>query len=431
MLQNKFPSKRHLITNVQNVNSMCMIISTTYLYFTDSMDYCYNIIFTYLIIDLMFSQTESTIHHILILLMLTCKQAYGYSDADVNIIIKPFIKTEISTFFLTLKMLYEDNVNDALKKTKIATIASNANDALFLITFTKTRMWDLLHDTILNPEMHQIIQPYLQDSITRNVHFHTGFYGIYLLNLYWFAKILKKVYKDVIVKTQHAWLNAPAIAEEVLPWTMFLSANLRLVGTWDLVGTITLAIASYIYHGRKRDIFRSGKDVLVVNNILVDGMNNTVNDASSEFFFNVAAIHLKSFLSLVAIGSNRGSASAMIHILCFFASKIYATQQVQVVYHLNETHACSYAYSKNSMTFINVMNACVIVPALYDLSHIIAETDDIVIKTQIGMTIIAIGLVIKIKPLYELNHIVVHALVIMQSWAIGKSIIANIAKIEK
>jgi len=417
MLQNKFPSHKHLIENVQNVNSMCMIISTTYLYFTDSMDYCYNIIFTYLIFDLMFSQTESTIHHILILLMLTCKQAYGYSDTDVNIIIKPFIKTEISTFFLTLKVLYEDNVNDALKKTRIATIASNVNDALFLITFIKTRMWDLLHDTILNHEMHQIIQPYLQDSIIRNAHFHTGFYGIYILNLYWFAKILKKVYKDVVIKTQHAWLNTPAIAEEVLPWTMFLSANSHL--SWDLVGTIMLAIASYIYHGRKRDIFRSGKDVIIVNNILVDGMNNAVNDVSTEFFFNVAAIHLKSFLSLVAIGSNRGSASAMIHILCFFASKMYTTQQVQVVYYLNETQ------DSHAQTFINVMNACVIVPALYDLSHIIADTDDIVIKTQIGMTIIAIGVVLKIKPLYELNHIVVHALVIMQSWAIGKSIVAK------
>ena len=419
MLQNIFPSKKHVITNVQNVNSMCMIISTTYLYFADSMDYCYNIIFTYLIIDLMFSQTESTIHHILILLMLTCKQAYGYSDADVNIIIKPFIKTEISTFFLTLKMLYEDNVNDALKKTKIATIASNVNDALFLITFIKTRMWDLLYDTILNPEMHQIIQPPLQDSIIRNVHFHTGFYGIYLLNLYWFVKILKKVYKDVVVKTQYAWLNTQAIAEEVLPWTMFLSANLHFVGTWDLVGTVTLAIASYIYHGRKRDIFRSGKDVIIVNNILVDGMNNAVNDASTEFFFDAAAIHLKSFLSLVAIGSNRGSTSAMIHILCFFASKMYATQQVRVVYYLNETP------DSHAQTFINVMNVCVIVPALYDLTHIIAETDDIVIKTQIGMTIVAIGLVLKLKPLYNLNHIVVHILVIMQSWAVASAIIAK------
>ena len=419
MLQNIFPSKKHVISNVQNVNSMCMIISTTYLYFTNSMDYCYNIIFTYLIIDLMFSQTESTIHHILILLMLTCKQAYGYSDADVNIIIKPFIKTEISTFFLTLKMLYEDNVNDALKKTKIATIASNVNDVLFLITFTKTRMWDLLHDTILNHEMHQLIQLPLQDSIIRNAHFHTGFYGIYILNLYWFAKILKKVYKDVVIKTQYAWLNTQAIAEEVLPWTMFLSIVPHLVGTWDLVGTIMLAIASYIYHGRKRDIFRSGKDVIIVNNILVDGMKNDVNDVSTEFFFDAAAIHLKSYLSLVSIGSNRGSASAMIHILCFFASKMYATQQVQVVYHLHETHAHLH------QTFINVMNACVIVPALYDLTHIIAETDDIVIKTQIGITIIAIGVVLKLKPLYNLNHIVVHALVIMQSWAIASAIIAK------
>jgi len=148
-------------------------------------------------------------------------------------------------------------------------------------------------------------------------------------------------------------------------------------------------------------------------------MNNAVNDVSTEFFFDAAAIHLKSFLSLVAIGSNRGSTSAMIHILCFFASKMYATQHVRIVYHLNETP------DSHAQTFINVMNACVIVPALYDLLHIIAETDDIVIKTQIGITIIAIGLVLKLKPLYNLNHIVVHILVIMQSWAVGNSIIAK------
>lgn len=406
MLQNKFPSHKHLISNVQNVNSMCMIISTTYLYYIDSMDYCYNIIFTYLIIDLMFSQTESTIHHILFLLMLTCKQAYGYSHDDVNIIIKPFIKTEISTFFLKPKVLYEDNVNDALKHTK----------TLFLITFTKTHICDLLHNAILNPAMHQIIQPYLQDSIMRNAHFYTGFYGIYILNLYWFAKILKKIYKDVIVKTQYAWLNTQANAEKVLPWTMFLSVIPYLFYgnySWDLVGTMTLSIASYMYHRRKCVIFGSGKDMIIVNNILVDGMKN---DASTEFFFDAFAIHLKSCLSLIAIGSNRGSISAMIHILCFFASKMYATQQVQVVYHLND--------KSDSHTFINVMNACVILPALYDLSHIIAETDDIAIKTQIGLTTIAIGVVLKIKPFYNMNHIIVHVLVIMQSWAITSGIIA-------
>jgi len=417
MLQSLFPSKKHAITNVQNANAMCMIISTTCLYFMDSMDYCYSIIFIYLLVDLMFSQTESTIHHILILLMLTCKQAYGYSNNDVGIIVKPFIKTEMSTFFLTLKMIYENNVSKNTRETKIARIASNINDAIFVIAFTKTRMYDLLYDTLLSYKMYETIQPPLQDSIVRNVHFYTGFYGIYLLNLYWFIKILKKIYRDAVIKTSFAWINTQMFAEKVITLTMFLYVvpiMFYRVSLWNFVGTVSLSIVSYMYHNKKYSIFKSGENVLIINNNFSDSPNVVCVD--SEFFFNAAAIHLKSNLSLISIGSDRGFTSMILHFICFVGSQFYSLSQIKI------EQKSEWNKDDENNKHLNILDLCEIIPSLYDLFFIIESTNDRVVKTKIVLTVVALALVMKIKPLYNLNHIVVHILVIIQSWIVTQTI---------
>jgi hypothetical protein len=66
-----------------------------------------------------------------------------------------------------------------------------------------------------------------------------------------------------------------------------------------------------------------------------------------------------------------------------------------------------------------------VAPALYDLVYIIAATENRVIQTQIGFTVVALAVIIKVKPLYELNQLAIHLLVIMQSWSIATSIFAK------
>jgi len=170
---------------------------------------------------------------------------------------------------------------------------------------------------------------------------------------------------------------------------------------YEISGVTILAIASYIYQGRKRNILNSGKDALIVNNIFVNGLKDADNDVSTEFFSNVGAIHLKSFLSLIAIESDRGWSSFLMHLGCFLSREIYSGQQIQM------THTAE-----------KILFAFTIVPTTCDLVYIIAAVDNPIIKTQIVMTVLALAAINKVKPLHNLNQILVHLVVILQTWSI-------------
>jgi hypothetical protein len=338
------------------------------------------------------------------------------------------VKTEISTIFLIFKVVYENNASESIKQNRIANTLYKINDLIFITSFVKTRIWDLLFDAMLNPQIHQNAIEKSDGSILTNAHLYVGFFGLYALNLYWFSIICRKLYKDFVVKTKLAWINTEAIAERVLPWTMFLcfvpyvpyvpyilqsNVHSNTYGNknilYDFAGAIILSFASYIYHGRKRDILNSGDTVLIANNVFVNGLNDTDNDASTEFFFNAGAIHLKSFLSLIAIASNRGWSSFMLHFTCFVGSHLYSLSHIKI--------------DNTSIKQMNVLNLCTMAPSMYDLFYIISAVDDRVMQTQIGIIAVATIIVVKVKPLYNLNDIVVHLLTILHAYSIVSAIV--------
>jgi hypothetical protein len=343
------------------------------------------------------------------------------------------VKTEISTIFLIFKVVYENNASESIKQNRIANTLYKINDLIFITTFVKTRIWDLLFDAMLNPQIHQNAIEKSDGSILTNAHLYVGFFGLYALNLYWFSIICRKLYKDFVVKTQLAWINAEAIAERVLPWTMFLcnvpyvphilrsnaygnihsNAYGNTYGNknimYDFAGALILSFTSYIYHGIKRDILNSGNTVLIANNVFVNGLNDADNDASTEFFFNAGAIHLKSFLSFIAIGSDRGWSSFMLHFACFVGSHLYSLSHIRI--------------DNTSIKQMNMLNLCTMAPSMYDLFYIISAVDDRVMQTQIGFIAVAIIIVVKVKPLYNMNDIVVHLLTILHAWSIVSAIV--------
>ena len=142
---------------------------------------------------------------------------------------------------------------------------------------------------------------------------------------------------------------------------------------------------------------------------------STSNDASIEFFFDAGAIHFKSMMSLVAIGSDRGWSSMMLHSGCFLGSFIYASSRTQIVQ--NE--------DQENIKHMNVLTAFTIVPALHDLFFIMCAVDDRIFQMKIAMTIAALGAIMKVKPFYNLNHIAVHLLVVMQTWIIANAIVTK------
>ena len=432
MIQSLFPVKKTAINNFQNINALIICSLTTYLYLTNSIDHCDLILFPYLAFDLFLAQKEAIIHHIFTMSITACKKIYNFSNEDANALSTPFLKTEISTIFLMLKIIYDENASETIKKNRFAKILYGINDALFILSFAKFRIFDMFFYVISNPEFYNMTSKYM--CLTENycmlnqLHVYGGVCGLYVMNIYWFSIMLKKIYKQMVIST-FPQINTDKFAEGVLSWTMFAAilpyvcnlskaaslksdfiraASLKSHYLYDIVGITVLSFASNCYHSRKHNILQKHEEVLITNNVIVNGLNDNEKDASAEFFFDAGAIHLKSFLSLIAMGSDRGKISSNIHFVFFVGSYIYSLQPNQIVS----------SYNKHT----SVLNACVIIPALYDLTHIIFLANSYEAQMPIAMSIAAIGIILIVKPLYNLNHLAVHFLVILQTWYIATAI---------
>lgn len=391
MIQTLFPTQKEFINKCQNAVSFLTVSSVTGLYFMDQINTCYYLLFSYLTIDLLFAEPELVLHHVLCLLPLTCKYSFNFTQVESNTIVKPFMKTEISTLFLIFKVVYEKNVPESIKKTRVANALYQINDLIFVAVFIKIRIWDLLFDAMLNPETHQKVIEKSDGSILKNANFYVGFCGLYFMNLYWFALICKKMYKQLIINSRFSWINTAAIADQILPWTklaaflpyifitsavwrMFYTESMKYVYYLSfLEGVVAIGFSSYIYHSKKRD-------------------NRTA--LSNALFFDAGATHVKSLFALVAIGKGTGTTSAVIHAMSFLAS----------CYSNDESNANLTAFT--------------MVPALYDAVNIIYLVDDRMIQMKIGIAVAALTIVYKVKPAYELNQIVEHLLEIVYMWVL-------------
>jgi len=418
MIQHLFPAKKNIINNFQNMNALFISSCVSYLYFTNNLEYSYLIVLSYLTFDLFFSKNDALFHHIFSIFLTSTVITCGIKNTDDRIALsEPLMKTEISTIFLLLRIIMEEKAPEMIKKNTVVKTLHNINNFVFIVTFVKFRIFDLYFDVIKNKEYHHTVGKYYYDNngqyfFWKELQFYIGIFGLYSINIYWFSLICKKIYKQFVIP-KFPQINTDRFAERLLPWTMFLSVvpylQQKTYNKCDFAGITILTFASNLYHSRKRDILKSHDEVLIANNVMVDGLKDDKKDASMEFFFDASAIHLKSFLSLIAMGSDRGNTSAIIHFVFFIGSHIYSLQSVQIVSSDNK--------------HMKVLNSCVIIPALYDLFNIICLIDDRIIQTQIFFTIVGIGIVLKLKPLYELNHLAIHFLVIFQTWCISNAVI--------
>jgi len=295
--------------------------------------------------------------------MLSGKNTYNLTIEEIYIQMKPFIKTEISSIFLVFKLVYENNLPDSIKQNRIAKVLYHINDLTFVATFAKTRIWDLLFDAVLNPEIHRRIATNAGDSILRNFHLYSGFYGLYILNLYWFAIICKKIYKTVFI---NGGINDKPV-KRILPWTPFLAlvpffyiSHMAMHSVKTLAYIMSIIMLSFASNAYYRAWWEPTKD-------------------DDKFACCTCLIQVQSHLSLLAIGSGQRLSSSIIHAV-----------------------GCLYGYN--------------VAPLVYDTVCVICAIDDQVVRTQIGMTAAALAIVVKVKPLYESNEILVHLLGIMYLW---------------
>lgn len=129
---------------------------------------------TYLMSDLFFvDQWDMQLHHSIILLFLT--STCTLSPRDYLLETHAIINLEISTVFLSLNHLMQESRPPFFFK---------ANQYIFLVTFTKYRIWDYYWVFIYRESF-----PSLLAVASLN--------GLFALNLYWFYQICRKATKSL------------------------------------------------------------------------------------------------------------------------------------------------------------------------------------------------------------------------------------------
>ena len=426
MIQSLFPAKKNLITDLQNLNALGFCLYISYLCYFDKLENCDITLSAYLIFDLFFSSSESSLHHILTLSLTFYKSMYEISDKDSVTISRPFFKTEYSTIFLLIKYFYDEKAPESLKKNRFSKILYGINDLAFVTTFVKFRIFDLYTNAIQNTEIHQIINNYLHKdsyiSYIQLTQFYTGMCGLYLLNFYWFCLISKKLYKQFVIPA-FPQINTIKFAERLLPWTLFASmipyifnvTQLKSNCMLDIAGITAVSFASYNYHKYKSVMFDSGKDVYIMDSHMVDGMSTHDDNISMLFFMDQGSIHLKSVLTTMAMGSDAAFSSMILHFVFFFGAFIYSSQQNQIVYHATGTNE----EGKRHMANFDLM---LLIPSLYDYYNVIRIIDDRTVKSEIILSIVIMYLVNRMKPFYEINHVAIHLTAILQTWVLARAI---------
>jgi hypothetical protein len=102
------------------------------------------------------------------------------------------------------------------------------NDLLFFITFFKFRIYDFYVNVIHNQQYYNVLLKY-NKTIFQYLHILFGTHGLYLLNVYWFTIIIKKIYKH-----------------EILP--LFPAKNVYLLNEiQSKMFFLNIGISSYIY----------------------------------------------------------------------------------------------------------------------------------------------------------------------------------------
>jgi len=159
----------------KNVSSLVVCTSALGLSYYEQYEIVYLIIFTYVTADLFYSdEFDILLHHYIVICFIT--SIIGLPPADYLLEARTIINVEISTIFLALNNLIRD------KHISVPSVVSNANKILFALTFTKYRVWDFYWVFIIR-------RPFPSDITMGSL------YSLFLLNMYWFCLICRKVLK--------------------------------------------------------------------------------------------------------------------------------------------------------------------------------------------------------------------------------------------
>jgi hypothetical protein len=174
-----------ILERIRDFVSLFIAGISSYIYFTNGnyrkISHC---IATYLLVDLFINKKiDMYIHHAIGLMLYSFVHMNQLSEESENILMKPFIAVEISSIFYNINYLYPKNYFSAL------------NNLLFITTFFYYRIYNYYYSVIKNEDINHIIE---NTGEVSKYYYYSAIYNLYILNLYWFSKIMKIVLKKIL-----------------------------------------------------------------------------------------------------------------------------------------------------------------------------------------------------------------------------------------
>jgi hypothetical protein len=389
--------------------SLIMSFLSTFYNTQHVLNICLNIFITYVTIDLFFSTPDLVLHHIFGYLL--CEYIFQ-NNVDMmknNNIYKTFLNTELSTIFLSIKLLidwYKTDIEKS-KYNKVIKIYYIINDLIFISLFYKLRIHDFFFNIIQNENFYISIYSNIGDSIIKNIKVYIAVYGLFILNIYWVALIFKKLYKTIIINNFPS-INNELYAEYILSYSFYINLfivlkyyteNYHEYLLFDLFGVFLLSNISGLYHYEKYDY-------LIKN-------NNKIFDITSKklllpFVCDKHAIQLRSLFALISMLLMKKIYNFYIHIIYHLISLFYFN--TTIIDLLLDNKKLLYDNSEESNKINQKFDLVSYIPCLIDTFTIIYYSNTIAQKTNLLLVTILILITLYVNPFYNLNHVLFHIL---------------------
>jgi hypothetical protein len=364
----------------------------------------------FLITDLLLCSKELVVHHICSIILIQTGISIFFSNNTLYYYIAIIYSTELSTLFLIFKSLA-----DQFKiKNKLTTI----NDLLFLTTFVYTRIYLYSKYLILDNKLYDVIQENL--SPLQNNIICVCVYTLYILNLYWFSIIIKKIVK-LLPKLSSYY------CEKILKYTYLLSlfGSLYLYTPYqnilfaiDIIGQGILCISSYEYH--------HSLELELSKGIPEDKIDVLSNHIIWKYLDDIICIHIRCFgCVLVHTSGNITSMNLFYTYISFLVHSASIYHYVKFITKLKNEGDTFYlteqgTYKNNMTNFLS--GSAILMDTLICLTN-----SNFYARTNLLIITFLIFIYSYIRPLYNMTHLGLHILLGFQTLALCQSnIVANI-----
>ena len=402
------PNTKHNVQSIfkaiQNTYCLAIVSYTTYVLYIRNIPlylYASQMIQWQCLFDLLLCTPDVAIHHLFVVGMIHPFLTTPGIEMHTHNEMSTILSTELSTIFLVLRNIIP---------TKYKTMTT-VNNAIFIATFVYTRLYNYSTQLIYNEPLHHTLTTHLSNS--KSMLLFTSLYGLFFLNMYWGAIILK-----TLVKQFKSKMPSFQQCESIIKYMFFTSplASLFLYRPFanhvyfiDTIGQGILAVSSYKYHNA---VSRQKLDKNVLD-----------NDIIWPYINDVLLIHIRCFFCILTNTNLYTSLTQNLPIMHLQMGKVYFSI---IVHTASMYHFVKYVFtlkSENHILTINEDDDAKLAPLqffqgssiLLDSLIVAFSTDSLTHRNNMLVITALIFINGKVAPFYHMNHLVFHALLLLQT----------------